>query len=142
MYFLYIVLFIESSRLYQDHILMTCSTFRLHLSSWRFIGHSIRSREKKHWGIRQKPKCELFKELKLSTGRELAQDEEELGEERLVDDWEEQITDDRTSQSESRSTLLDVRKLNRGKQLLQFAKSYRPAFYGIWPTKRQVFPKY
>ena len=117
----------------------TCFTFRLHLSSWRFIGHSIRSRGKNHWGIRQKPKCDLFKELKLSNGRESANDGE-LGEERLVDGWEEQITDDRTSHTEFCSSLPHASKLNRGKgkQLLQFSKSYRPAFYGIWSTKRQV----
>ncbi|XP_050940409.1 chromatin assembly factor 1 subunit FAS1 isoform X1 [Cucumis melo] len=108
---------------------------RQHLSSWRLIGSSIRSRGKKHWGIRQKPKSELFKELKLSAGRESANDDE-LGEERLVDGWEEQITDAGTSQTELCGTLLDVRKSNRGKQLLQFAKSYRPAFYGIWSSKR------
>ncbi|XP_038890959.1 chromatin assembly factor 1 subunit FAS1 isoform X1 [Benincasa hispida] len=110
---------------------------RQHLSSWRFIGHSVRSRGKKHWGIRQKPKSELFKELKLSAGRESANDDE-LGEERLVDGWEEQIIGAGTSQTELCSTLLDVRKSNRGKQLLQFAKSYRPAFYGIWSTKSHV----
>lgn len=115
-----------------------CPTFRQHLSSWRLIGSSIRSRGKKHWGIRQKPKSELFKELKLSAGRESANDDE-LGEERLVDGWEEQITDAGTSQAELCGTLLDVGKSNRGKQLLQFAKSYRPAFYGIWSSKRQVF---
>ncbi|XP_022965575.1 chromatin assembly factor 1 subunit FAS1 [Cucurbita maxima] len=110
---------------------------RLHLSSWRFIGQSIRSRGKNHWGIRQKPKCDLFKELKLSNGRESANGE--LGEE-IVDGWEEQITDDRTSHTEFCSSLPHASKLNRGKgkQLLQFSKSYRPAFYGIWSTKSHV----
>ena len=29
-------------------------------------------------------------------------------------------------------------KYSRGRQLLQFDKSHRPAFYGVWPAKRLI----
>ncbi|KAL9450279.1 hypothetical protein AB3S75_012086 [Citrus x aurantiifolia] len=75
---------------------------RSHLSSWHRFGHSVRSNRNQHWGIRRKPKTELFKELKL-TNTGLGHD--------------------------------DDLSMERWKQLLQFDKSHRPAFYGIWPKK-------
>lgn len=36
------------------------------------------------------------------------------------------------------NSLLESKKCYHGKQLLQFDKSHRPAFYGIWPQKRLV----
>lgn len=108
---------------------------RLHLSSWRHLGHSICSNRKKHWGIRWKPKAKLFKELKLSTSRGLAHDDD-LGIDKLVCGWGEQTSDERSLHANADSSLCYVSKCYRGKQLLQFDKSYRPAFYGIWRKKR------
>ncbi|PPS13746.1 hypothetical protein GOBAR_AA06830 [Gossypium barbadense] len=94
---------------------------KLHLSSWRHLGHSLRSNQKQCWGMRKKPKTDLFKELKLTANKRLSQDE--LSVERLVDVWGEQNS--------------DVNKSCVRKQLLQFDASYKPAFYGIWPKKRK-----
>ncbi|GMI78848.1 FASCIATA 1, NUCLEOSOME/CHROMATIN ASSEMBLY FACTOR GROUP B, FUGU 2 [Hibiscus trionum] len=92
---------------------------KLLLSSWRHLGHSLRSNQKQCWGMRKKPKIELFKELKLTANKRLSHDESSV--EGLADGWEEQNP--------------DVKKCCVRKQLLQFDKSYRPAFYGIWPKK-------
>ncbi|KAK7856771.1 chromatin assembly factor 1 subunit fas1 [Quercus suber] len=110
--------------------------WKVHLSSWHCLGHSIRSNRQQHWGIRQKPKTELFKELKLSAIRVVARDDD-LNIDKLADGWGEQISDDRFSQATDCS-LPDVKKFNQRKQLLQFAKSHRPAFYGIWHKKSHV----
>ncbi|XP_057962033.1 chromatin assembly factor 1 subunit FAS1 [Malania oleifera] len=102
------------------------------IESWHCIGHSTRSNGKQHWGIRQKPKTKLIKELKLTTGREQAHDDE-MNIEKLVDGWEATVTDEKLDNS-----LPHLRKCNRSKQLLQFDKSNRPAFYGIWPRQSQI----
>lgn len=109
---------------------------RLHLSSWRRLGHSIRSNTRQHWGIRQKPKTELFKQIKLTPNRPLVAATDESDEEKLVDEFGECVSDDRSCQTNASCSFSDARKLIRGKQLLQFDKSHRPAFYGIWPQKR------
>ncbi|KAI3411718.1 uncharacterized protein J3R85_017677 [Psidium guajava] len=108
-----------------------------HLSSWRSLGQSIRSNQEQHWGIRRKPKTEIFKELKLTTGSSLkgvAQDDE-LNLEKLVSGWKERISDDMSTCNAGDKSHLGMRKCVRRKQLLQFDKSHRPAFYGIWPAK-------
>ncbi|XWS65239.1 hypothetical protein CRYUN_Cryun05aG0075300 [Craigia yunnanensis] len=104
---------------------------KLHLLSWHHLGHSLRSNQKQCWGIRTKPKIELFKELKLTANKGLSHDG--LSVERLVDGWEEQNSDDRLCLNDA-----DVKKCSVRKQLLQFDKSYRPAFFGIWPKKSNV----
>nr|BAJ53153.1 JHL23J11.8 [Jatropha curcas] len=109
---------------------------KLHLSSWHHLGHAIRSNRKQHWSIRQKPKTELFKELKLTTARELSHDGE-LIVEKLESEWGEQSSDDRLCATNLESSLND-KKWKRRKKLLQFDKSHRPAFYGIWPKKSHV----
>ena len=76
-----------------------------------------------------KPKTELFKELKLTANKGLSYDD--LSVERLVDGWGEQNSDDRSCLNDA-----DVKKWSVRKQLLQFDKSHRPAFFGIWPKKR------
>ncbi|KAI4304179.1 hypothetical protein MLD38_039728 [Melastoma candidum] len=106
---------------------------KCHLSAWRHIGESIRLTKDQHWGMRQKPKVQLYKELKLNTPKEIVMDEE-LNIERIVDGWT-----DRTSLCHSgHETLPKTRKHMRRKQLLQFDKSHRPAFYGVWPKKSHV----
>ncbi|XP_042004178.1 chromatin assembly factor 1 subunit FAS1-like [Salvia splendens] len=109
--------------------------WKSHLNSWRRIGNSIRSK-KVHWGMRQKPKTELVKELKLTTNTEIPSDELQV-EEKSVDG----STDLNIHGSQSQITidrpLSQCQKRKRSKQLLQFDKSHRPAFYGVWPNKSQ-----
>ncbi|XP_051121861.1 chromatin assembly factor 1 subunit FAS1 [Andrographis paniculata] len=109
--------------------------WRSHLNAWRCIGPSHLSR-KAHWSIRQKPKIELIKELKLTTTKELTSDED-LSIEKLVVGWADSNNDGRFSQMNSDSSP-SGQKRRRSKQLLQFDKSHRPAFYGIWPKKSQA----
>lgn len=104
---------------------------RSHLSSWHRFGHSVRSNRNQHWGIRRKPKTELFKELKL-TNNVLCHDDD-LSMERPEDRCEAQTLDDSCVTSSASSPAIN--KCKRWKQLLQFDKSHRPAFYGIWPKK-------
>ncbi|KAH8501282.1 hypothetical protein H0E87_016193 [Populus deltoides] len=99
-----------------------------HLSSWCHLGCSIRSNRKQHWSIRRKPKTGLFKELKLTAIRDPTHDDDSSAE-KLDSGWGDQNSDD--------ISCIDVRKCNRRKQLLQFDKSHRPAFYGIWPKTRR-----
>ncbi|KAL5582967.1 hypothetical protein UlMin_015409 [Ulmus minor] len=105
-----------------------------HFSSWHHLGHTINSNRNQHWGRRQKPKTQLYKELKLTTTRGLVHDDE-LNLEKLVDGWGEQVSDDRSCQTNVSCSPPDVKKFNQRKQLLQFDKSHRPAFYGLWPKK-------
>lgn len=87
-----------------------------------------------HWGTRQKPKTELVKELKLTSSSGVVHNHE-LSVGKLADGWAEQISDNISCQTRKNCP---VKKFSqgRGKQLLQFDKSHRPAFYGIWPKKR------
>ncbi|KAL2549348.1 Chromatin assembly factor 1 subunit FAS1 [Forsythia ovata] len=107
-----------------------------HLKSWHCLGHSVRSNRKMHWGLRQKPKTELVKELKLGMNREMTCDEN-LSLEKLVDGWVDSNVDGRLSCTNA-NTLPNDQKYSRNRQLLQFDKSYRPAFYGVWSKKSQV----
>lgn len=86
--------------------------------------------------MRQKPKVELYKELKLTNPSKETVQDDELNIERIVDGW---TSNDNTSPSHNGDkTRPKMRKHVRRKQLLQFDKSYRPAFYGIWPKKRYL----
>ncbi|KAL1803170.1 hypothetical protein ACET3Z_031817 [Daucus carota] len=110
--------------------------WKSHLNSWRCSGHSIRTDRKQHWGIRRTPKTELIKELKL-TGTEEHCDEE-LITEKLADDSGESNSNCRechTNKDEPVSKNLSRRRM---RQLLQFDKSHRPAFYGTWPKESQL----
>ncbi|KAJ6982831.1 chromatin assembly factor 1 subunit FAS1-like [Populus alba x Populus x berolinensis] len=100
-----------------------------HLSSWCYLGFSIRANRKQHWSIRRKPKTGLFRELKLTAIRDPTHNDDSSAE-KLDSGWGHQTSDDRSCG--------DVRKCNQRKQLLQFDKSHRPAFYGIWPKKSHV----
>ena len=42
---------------------------KLHLSSWRHLGHSLRLNKRHCWGMCTKPKIDLFKELKLTANK-------------------------------------------------------------------------
>lgn len=91
--------------------------WKVHLDSWHRLGHC--SSKKRHWGIRQTPKTVVVRELKL-TNRGLPC-EESPGLEKFDD-----------------GSVFGSQKFNRSKQLLQFDKSHRPAFYGHWPKKSEV----
>lgn len=105
------------------------------MAAWRHLGRFIRSNRNQHWGRRQKPKMELFKELKLTTTKPIIVVIDELNVEKLVDGCGECVSDNRSCHTNA-SSVPDIKKFIRGKQLLQFDKSHRPAFYGIWPKKR------
>ncbi|XP_010470416.1 PREDICTED: chromatin assembly factor 1 subunit FAS1-like [Camelina sativa] len=110
---------------------------REHFASWRQLGHSLSS-TKKHWGMRRQPKSELFPKLKLSTNREATSDGEP-NMEKQVDGCEEKNFDGISSIGQCESSSSDRKKKSRrAKQLLQFDKSCRPGFYGIWPSQSQV----
>ncbi|KAI4342863.1 hypothetical protein MLD38_027430 [Melastoma candidum] len=106
---------------------------KCHLSAWRHKGDSVRTTKDQHWGMRQKPKVQLYKELKLTTTKEIVHDDE-LNIERIVDGW----TDSTSLCHGGDETCPKTRKHVQGKQLLQFDKSHRPAFYGAWPKKSHV----
>ncbi|KAI4312817.1 hypothetical protein MLD38_037608 [Melastoma candidum] len=59
---------------------------KCHLSAWRHKGDSVRTTKDQHWGMRQKPKVQLYKELKLTTTKEIIHDDD-LNIERIVDGW-------------------------------------------------------
>ncbi|KAG2404202.1 hypothetical protein LR48_Vigan03g037600 [Vigna angularis] len=99
-----------------------------HFSSWRSLGQSIRSNRKQNWGIRQKPRTEVFKELKLTAIKTDVHDDE-LGE---------CSSDISSCPVNADGSLHDDKKYRRARQLFQFDKSHRPAFYGVWPTKSHI----
>lgn len=108
-----------------------------HMSSWCRLGHSIRSNSKQRWGLRHKPKAELIKELKLTSNKGPARDDDLWIEDSVVDGWGPSSTDDKSCHANTSTSSGSSNNLRR-KQLLQFAKSCRPAFYGIWPKKSRV----
>ncbi|KAK6915786.1 LOW QUALITY PROTEIN: Chromatin assembly factor 1 subunit A, partial [Dillenia turbinata] len=111
--------------------------WKSHLISWHKAGQSMRSERKQHWGICRKRRTELYKELKLTTGRELIRDNE-LNLEKLVDGWGELAPNDRSGNLDTDTSHPCAHKHGQRKQLLRFDKSYRPAFYGIWLKKSHV----
>uniref|UniRef100_A0A803L429 Chromatin assembly factor 1 subunit FAS1 n=1 Tax=Chenopodium quinoa TaxID=63459 RepID=A0A803L429_CHEQI len=108
-----------------------------HMSYWRSLGHSIRSNPKQNWGLRHKPKGELIKELKLTSNKGPARDDDLWIIDSIADEWGQTSTDDKSCQANI-SASPSTSKYMRRKQLLQFDKSCRPAFYGIWPKKSCV----
>lgn len=62
---------------------------------------------------------------------------DEMNLDKLVDGCEETVSGDTSchNNADADVSLTNIWKYNRAKQLLQFDKSYRPAFYGIWPKK-------
>ncbi|GLT40932.1 hypothetical protein SLA2020_150280 [Shorea laevis] len=103
---------------------------RLHLSSWRCMGHSLHLYGKQCWGMRKKPRTELFKELKLTTNKEhYSGDDSSI--EKMVDGWGSCLAD-------ANNSAPDVKKGSGRKQLLQFNENHRPAYYGIWTKKSKI----
>ncbi|GER43208.1 chromatin assembly factor 1 [Striga asiatica] len=109
-----------------------------HLNAWHSIGRLMQLNRKMHWGIRQKPKTELVKELKLTTNKELYCDGD-LNEENLDVGWVDSNADRTSSHLNTDDNPITCdRKRIRARKLLQFDKSYRPAFYGVWPNRSQI----
>ncbi|KFK40993.1 hypothetical protein AALP_AA2G071600 [Arabis alpina] len=109
---------------------------RAHFASWRQLGHLLSS-SKKHWGMRRQPKVELFPKLKLSTNRGATSDGEPSME-KQGNGCEEKNLGGVSCIRQCESSSSDLKKYRRAKKLLQFDKSCRPAFYGIWPSQSQV----
>lgn len=56
--------------------------------------------------------------------------------EKLVDGWGEIEVDRRSCDTDTETSVSLCQRHFRSKKLLQFDKSCRPAFYGVWPKKR------
>ncbi|XP_076954370.1 chromatin assembly factor 1 subunit FAS1-like [Bidens hawaiensis] len=106
--------------------------WKVHLDSWHQFSHS--SSRKRVWGTRRTPKTVLVKELKLTSKGE---DEDDPVAEKFDDAWIETESKGNASPVPD-GPVSGSKKLRRRKQLLQFDKSHRPAFYGYWPTKSNV----
>lgn len=104
------------------------------MSSWRSLGDGIRSNHKQRWGLRRKPKAEQIKELKLTSNKGPVRDDD-LWIDGIVDAWGQASNDDKSFPTNATASPNTCKYL-RSKQLLQFDKSCRPPFYGIWPKKR------
>ncbi|KAK9075170.1 hypothetical protein SSX86_003490 [Deinandra increscens subsp. villosa] len=102
--------------------------WKVHVDSWHRSNH-CRSKTRQ-WGIRRTPKTVLVKELKLTSKGEY-----DLNVEKLDDGWTE---NESKNNANSDGSVFGSQKLSRRKQLLQFDKSHRPAFYGYWPRKSEV----
>lgn len=132
-----------SATLSMDSVLASSSDIKpedlrkSHFHSWHSLGQSIRSNRKQRWGLRQNPKTEAFNKLKL-TDTKSAIHEDELGTEKDADRLGESSPDGNSCSMNADSTHLDAKKYYRGRQLLQFDNTPRPAFYGFWPVKSHV----
>ncbi|XP_073040417.1 LOW QUALITY PROTEIN: chromatin assembly factor 1 subunit FAS1 [Primulina eburnea] len=108
--------------------------WKSHLNSWCLMRRSTNSNREVHWGIRQKPKTQVVKELKLTTSKELTCDEDNI--EKFVDGWGDSGVSGGSSEINTDNPV--GQKRIRTIKLLQFDKSHRPAFYGVWPRKSQI----
>ncbi|KAH6757519.1 hypothetical protein C2S52_023387 [Perilla frutescens var. hirtella] len=125
------------SVLAQDNGIDVEDIWKSHLNAWRSNRCLVPSNRKRHWGIRQKPKTELVKELKLTTNKELTC-HEDLNIEKLVVGLDDTNNDRRLSQMNIGSCLRRCGTKRVPVKLLQFDKCHRPAFYGVWPRNSQV----
>lgn len=111
--------------------------WKSHLNVWRSNRFSISSNWKRHWGIRQNPKIELVKELKLTTNKEPTS-HKDLGIEKIVVGLDDTNNGRSLSQMNMDNCLRRCGRKQVPVKLLQFDKSHRPAFYGLWPRNSQV----
>ena len=119
---------------------------RSHVSRWQKLSHHNRLH---HWGVRRSPKVQLFPELKLhkssatvhsdnmSTPTKELSSQESTGSldfnkllAVLKTPSHEKNISFRTVQNRISSSVLFVKKL------LQFDRSFRPAYYGTWRKQR------
>lgn len=110
------------------------SVWKSHTTCWRHLGHCIRSDGRQHWGIRQTPKVELIKELKLTMSSQPRCDNE-LNVEKLPDVYGDTNIVCRLDHTNAECSCHPGPTHKWKKQLFQFDKSHRPAFYGCWSKK-------
>ncbi|KAI7735944.1 hypothetical protein M8C21_005128 [Ambrosia artemisiifolia] len=102
--------------------------WRSHLDSWHQLGHC--SSRQRHWGVRRSPKTVLVKELKLTSKGE---------DDPVVDKSDVGSTENELKyNANSDGFIFGSQKSSQCKQLLQFDRSHRPAFYGYWHKKSEV----
>ncbi|KAK1431502.1 hypothetical protein QVD17_07961 [Tagetes erecta] len=102
--------------------------WKVHLDSWHRSSHC--SSRKRQWGIRRTPKTVLVKELKLTNRGE---------DDAVVEKFDNGgMENESKNNTNSDGLVLNGQKSSWRKQLLQFDKSHRPAFYGYWPKKSEV----
>lgn len=119
---------------------------REHVSRWRKLSQHNRLH---HWGVRRSPKVQLFLELKLQKSSATAPSDN------MPIPIKEQSSQESTGSIDF-SKLLDELKISSHgnkihsrtvqnsisssaflvKKLLQFDRSFRPAYYGTWRKKR------
>ncbi|KAK1370876.1 Chromatin assembly factor 1 subunit FAS1 [Heracleum sosnowskyi] len=131
-----VTLSMDSALLHFDEISKE-SVWKSHTTYWRHLGHGIRSNGKQHWGIRQTPKVELVKELKLTMSSQ-PQCDNELNIEKLPNVYGDTNIVCRLDHTNAECSCYSGPKHKWKKQLFQFDKSHRPAFYGIWPKKSKI----
>ncbi|XP_058094285.1 chromatin assembly factor 1 subunit FAS1 [Magnolia sinica] len=133
----------------------TNDLLKSHLVTWNKLSHSLRN-HRSHWGVRHKPKISPIKELKLqgpSSEVELSgkvttlnkgldssevKDNNEPSLEKLVGGWDETVMEDKSCHINADNALTSIQSCNKTKKLLQFDKSYRPAYYGTSSRKSDV----
>ncbi|CAM8927985.1 unnamed protein product [Rhodiola kirilowii] len=115
----------------------TSNLQKSHMASWHKLGQSIRSNKNQHWGLRRKPKTELIKEIKLSSCKNIVcyNDPSDI---KLPNSMEDSGVEDSKNTMDADKSICGNQKGRRRKQLLQFDKSFRPAFYGFWPKKSNL----
>ncbi|CAH9072964.1 unnamed protein product [Cuscuta epithymum] len=111
--------------------------WRSHIDSWRCLGHLVHSNKSSHWGLRHGPKTEVVKDLKLTTSEGLSNDYE-ITEAKLSDRLIDTNGDSKICHMNPKSFPSGSRNRLRRVKLLQFDKSHRPAFYGVWPKKSEA----
>ncbi|KAL5703409.1 hypothetical protein ACHQM5_028505 [Ranunculus cassubicifolius] len=121
--------------------------YRSHRDAWNKVGHCIRFGNSRHWGLRQKPKTTIVKELKLQGSSETASSSKSttankgahgnVDVEKAEDEWVDNIPDEKLCPNGDTSSV-NIQISNRTRKLLQFDKSHRPAYYGTLSVKSDV----
>lgn len=114
-----------------------CYSFQITLKCLALYSlfNSIKPKKTSGHTSEQKPKTELVKELKLTTNKELTCCED-LNVEKLVGRLDGINNDSRLPQMDMDHCLRRCGTKRVPVKLLQFDKSNRPAFYGVWPKSR------
>lgn len=108
------------------------------MDSWHRLGKSIRTNRNQHWGSRRKPRTELIKEIKLSSCKDIASENDPIYVQ-LPISMKGSVIEENKSDADAYEVVYGIQKGFQRKQLLQFDKSFRPAFYGVWPKKRYTY---
>ncbi|XP_020593515.1 chromatin assembly factor 1 subunit FAS1 [Phalaenopsis equestris] len=107
---------------------------RMHIVRWH---ECCRSNRSNRWGVRSKPKINLFQDLKL-----LGQTSEAgCAKETVVDKQLGECAEASTNNQKCQNILENSPPNCLVKKLLQFDKSNRPAYYGTWSRKSIIGPR-